>query len=60
MKIGICDDQQEYRNMLKKFCCKFFKDTEYEVYEYESGEDFAASECLELDILLLDIEMKEL
>lgn len=62
MKIGICDDQQEYRNMLKKFCSKFFKDTdiEYEVFEYESGEDFAASECLELDILLLDIEMKEL
>ena len=62
MNIGICDDQKEHRMELISFCERYFKDktTEYKIYEYCSGEEFAASSTDELDILLLDIEMDEL
>ncbi|MCM1257117.1 MAG: response regulator transcription factor [Roseburia sp.] len=61
MNIGICDDQKEYRMELISFCEQYFKDktTEYKIYEYCSGEEFAASSTDKLDILLLDIELDE-
>lgn len=59
MNIGICDDQQKYRTELIDCCKRYFenKTIKYELYEYNSGEEFSASTTDELDILLLDIEM---
>lgn len=62
MNIGICDDQKEYRTELKNCCKRYFEEKAiaYSLYEYCSGEEFAASYTNELDILLLDIEMEEI
>lgn len=62
MNIGICDDQKEYRTELKNCCKRYFEEKAiaYSLYEYCSGEEFAASYTNELDILLLDIEMDEI
>lgn len=62
MNIGICDDQQIYRKELENYCKQYFnsRNMKYNLYEYCSGEEFAASNNDELDILLLDIEMDEL
>lgn len=61
---GICDDEEESREKLRRFCREFFG-PDSELREYASGEEFLKTlennKALERgkapDILLLDIEM---
>ena len=57
MKIGICDDLPEERNLLIQYCHHLgYQDT----YVYSSGEDLLNSpELTTLTLVFLDIELKE-
>lgn len=55
MKIGICDDQSEERNLLKKYCHHLGYQN---INTYSSGDELlSASELTSLDLVFLDIEM---
>lgn len=54
MKIGICDDEQEIRKMLKDKVCSLYP--EADILLYASGEELIAGDLP--DILLLDIQMQ--
>lgn len=58
MKIGICDDQPEERELLIQYCHHLgYQDT----YAYSSGEELLNSpELTSLTLVFLDIELKEL
>lgn len=61
MRIAICDDQSEYRNLIIQYVLFYFKehliDLEYD--EFSSGEELLSSDKI-FDIVFLDIEMNEL
>lgn len=59
--IGICDDEEIFRDQVKNILESYFKKEkiEYKIYEYNSAEQFMKSK-VKIDILLLDIEMKEM
>ncbi len=54
MKIAVCDDEKETRNMFAVKLRKLFPDAE--LLLYRSGEELLLSDA-EPDILLLDIQM---
>ena len=59
MNILICDDDKLYVDMIRKYVDEFFaehKITEYNVYEYNSGDE-AAKNNEKIDIAFLDVEM---
>lgn len=59
MNILICDDDKLYVDMIRKYVDEFFvehKITDYEVYEYYSGDE-AAKNSEKIDIAFLDVEM---
>ena len=61
MVIGLCDDEVEYRVLAKEYCEKYAKDNGYtfEYREYTDGSEVL--NCTEdIDILIMDVEMKEL
>lgn len=61
MRIAICDDEQNYRNLITKYIRFYFQehllDLEYD--EFSSGEELLLSNK-KFDIVFLDIEMNEL
>lgn len=59
IKIGICDDEEVFREQLKGKLELFFEknDLQYEVREYSSAGEFMACEE-QTDLLFLDIEME--
>lgn len=55
MKIGICDDQSEERNLLKKYCHHLGYQN---INTYSSGDELLSTpELTSLDLVFLDIEM---
>ena len=56
MKIGICDDQSDARNQLKRHCCNLgYRD----ILMVSSGEELLHSpELTSLDLVFLDIQME--
>lgn len=61
--IGICDDEPAMRRALRKPLEQKLQllGQEYQIFEYDSGESLIMRpEAEGLDILFLDIEMKEL
>lgn len=61
MVIGICDDEEEYRVLVKEYCEKYAADNAYtfEYREYTDGNEVL--NCTDnIDILLMDVEMKEM
>ena len=59
MNILICDDDKLYVDMIRKYVDEFFaehKITDYNVYEYNSGDE-AAKNNEKIDIAFLDVEM---
>lgn len=61
MRIAICDDQPEYRNLIIQYVQFYFKEhlIDLEAYEFGSGEELLSSDKT-FDIIFLDIEMNEL
>lgn len=61
MRIAICDDQQEYRNLITKYIKFYFKEhlIELECFEFAGGEELLLSDK-KFDMVFLDIEMNEL
>lgn len=61
MRIAICDDEQNYRNLITKYIRFYFQehllDLKYD--EFSSGEELLLSNK-KFDIVFLDIEMNEL
>lgn len=59
---GICDDEKQYRNIIRKNLEDVLKGYEisYEIYEYSSGEEILLNYPKNIDILILDIQMKEI
>ncbi len=58
MKIAICDDEQLFLNKLKQEISEILVDYDYEIMEFNSGEDFLSTyKEQEYDIIILDIEM---
>lgn len=56
MKIGICDNQSDARDHLKKYCCKMGCQ---DILMYPSGEELLHSpELTSLDLVFLDIHME--
>lgn len=58
IKIGICDDEEVFREQMKRQLELFFEKNglQYEVWEYSSAGEFMEREE-EIDLLFLDIEM---
>ena len=61
MKIAICDDAKEYRQLISRYINFYFKNhfINFECYEFSSGEALL-SQKQNFDIVFLDIEMDEL
>lgn len=58
IKIGICDDEYIHREILLKYIEKLFSNDSYEVMEFSSGEELLDNYPQQIDIILLDIQMK--
>lgn len=61
MRVAICDDQQEYRQLILQYVKFYFNENliDLEHYEFSSGESLLSSNKT-FDIVFLDIEMNEL
>lgn len=61
MRIAICDDQKEYRQLIIRYIQFYFNEhlIDLEIYEFGSGEELLLSNKT-FDIVFLDIEMNEL
>lgn len=61
MRIVVCDDDKNYRQLLSDYVKFYFNDKHisFECEEYASGEDLLTTE-LNFDIVFLDIEMREI
>lgn len=59
MKIAICDDEMEIRELLEekieKYC--FVNNIELNLKTFESGEDFLKQDVTDFDVLFLDVDM---
>ncbi len=68
--IGICDDEEKQRQIIRQLCERFFKEYEerygreheHEILEFSSGEEVLAygNTNQKLQLLFLDVEMGEL
>lgn len=64
-KIGICDDEEEYREILHDICEKYFqeKDMVYEIIFFTDGQEvveFCNAGEEEIHLLFLDVEMNKI
>lgn len=59
MKIAICDDEKEIREVLKNKIEKYYfpHSTEFSIREYASGEELLEEELNEIEVLFLDVDM---
>ncbi|MGL4914323.1 MAG: LytR/AlgR family response regulator transcription factor [Romboutsia sp.] len=60
INIGICDDELHYRSNIKDILKEILQPyhIEYNIYEFSSGEDLLDNYPKNLDILIMDIQMK--
>lgn len=61
INIAICDDEQVILNSIEKLVTDFFhsQNIEIKIFLFSSGEELLGS-CKDIDILFLDIQMKQL
>ena len=55
IKIGICDDDKNFRTLLAEAIRR--EDSESFIYEYSTGETLIQDEENDLDLLFLDIQL---
>lgn len=62
LRIAVCEDEKLQRKTLKDYISKIFNEIskEYELIEFESGEELLSNYPRDLDILLLDIQMGDI
>ena len=62
INIGVCDDESVHRNRIKEILLDILKtfNLEYKIYEYDSGESLLENYPSNLDILIIDIQMKSI
>lgn len=62
LKVAICDDESQFRNIIKKHLSRYQNETsiEIEVFEFENGEDLLEKNIEVFDVILLDIRMNKL
>ena len=62
ISIGICDDELHYRLNIKETLDKILTSypINYKLYEFSSGEDVLNNYPKDLDILIMDIQMKSI
>ena len=62
INIGVCDDESVHRNKIKEILLDILKtfNLEYKIYEYDSGESLLNNYPSNLDILIIDIQMKSI
>lgn len=60
INIGICDDELHYRSKIKDILEKTLRSypINYNIYEFSSGEELLDNYPKDLDILIMDIQMK--
>jgi len=60
INIGICDDELHYRSKIKDMLKEILSSypINYKVYEFSSGEELLNNYPKDLDILIMDIQMK--
>lgn len=59
--LAICDDDAIFRSKLKEMLARILDDSSffYRIYEFESGEDLLKNYPKQLDVIFLDIQMKQ-
>ena len=59
MKIAICDDEKEIREVLKNKIEKYYfpHSIEFSIREYASGEELLEEDLNEIEVLFLDVDM---
>lgn len=59
MNIAICDDEQPIRELLKNKVEKyyFFRNTEFAIHTFASGEELLSQNLDQIDVLFLDVDM---
>lgn len=62
INIGVCDDESVHRNRIKEILLDILNtfNVNYEIYEYDSGESLLENYPSNLDILIIDIQMKSI
>lgn len=62
IQIGICDDEREQRDWIKKLCSRYFyeRKLEFGTILFDSGERVLAYNGERLHLLFLDIEMEDI
>lgn len=62
IKIGICDDEKKFREKIKEVLHSILGSNliEYQFYEFSSSEDLLMNYPENLDLLIIDIQMKVL
>ncbi len=62
INIGVCDDESVHRNKIKEILLDILKtfNLEYKIHEYDSGESLLENYPSNLDILIIDIQMKSI
>ncbi|MGL5439108.1 MAG: LytR/AlgR family response regulator transcription factor [Filifactoraceae bacterium] len=62
INIGICDDELQYRSKIKDILTEILSSDHinYNIYEFSSGEDLLDNYPKNLDILIMDIQMKRI
>lgn len=62
INIGVCDDESIHRNKIKEILVDILDryNMDYKIYEYDSGENLLSDYPSDLDILIMDIQMKSI
>ncbi|WP_195948295.1 LytR/AlgR family response regulator transcription factor [Paraclostridium bifermentans] len=60
LRIAVCEDCSTHRNLLINYIDKVLTNQDYKIYSFASGEDLLKNYPKKLDILLLDIQMKNI
>lgn len=62
IRIGVCDDESIHRNKIKEILVDILDtyNMDYKIYEYDSGESLLSEYTRNLDILIMDIQMKSI
>ncbi|MCR8745734.1 LytR/AlgR family response regulator transcription factor [Romboutsia lituseburensis] len=60
LNIAICDDEKIHRDILKKYLVQTLNSESYSLIEFDSGENLLDNYPNNIDLLLLDIQMKSI
>lgn len=60
LNIGICDDEKIHRDILREYLIQTLNKDSYTLMEFDSGENLLNNYPKNVDLLLLDIQMKSI